>query len=104
MYTRFMKMLAKYGSLAAYLLTKIETRTLTKEDVETAAKQFITETNNNSALVQIIVGNLEYKPDLEFLTREGVQGIAFDLNMSAEQMQGYLEKLGYNSKPITWEA
>lgn len=96
-FERFMKMSNIFCSdLAGYLLMKVETATLTEEDILLAQSS----DNANCTLVNVLAGNLEEIPDLVNLRREALKAIAFDLDIDVDT---YLEKMGFDMKPIKWE-
>jgi hypothetical protein len=95
MYERFIDMLTNYGDLAAYLLVKCETKTLTEEDVQWAKNDEM----SSSTLISMLGGAPEENPDVEFLAREGVNAIAFDLHLNT---QNYLRELGLIPPTSVW--
>jgi hypothetical protein len=90
MFWRYSYMVHFFDLLAGYLLVKVETRTLTEEDILLAKAP----DKVNCTMINILAGNFENPPDLEFLAMEAARGIAFDLNMSPEETEKYLTDLG----------
>lgn len=95
MFERFLKMIEKFGQLAGYLLVKCETKTLSQEDVLLA--QAVDKLD--CTLVNIISGTLEETPDLEFLQKEALNAIAFDLGLDPID---YKKALGFEPVISFW--
>jgi hypothetical protein len=96
MFRRYLEMWKKYGFIAAFLFMKVETKTLTKEDVEMANKAV---SFTNSTMVKAIGCHLENEPDLAFLENEALIAIAFDLVL---ELEDYLKSLGMTIAPYAW--